>query len=338
VRNVPVVIVLPGDLGARLDGLARSVGLRRLSAAAADLGATYRATGAPGQALTDLQAAAYAVYRMPATYAAVRAALGQLRAADPLFVPTSVVDVGAGTGAVAWAVRAAFGSAVPVRAVEPDRAMRTLGMRLAPASTIWLAADIADVELSADLVIAGYAVGEVADAAALADRTAAADTVLIVEPGTPRGYATVLTARSRLTRAGMTVAAPCPQSGPCPLVGRDWCHFAVRLERPAVTRQIKDAERGHEDEKFSFVAASRRPVGPAGGRILRHPRRHGGHVGLRVCAPSGAVDAVTVSRRDREHYRAARSASWGDPWPPASAEEPGGSDTAGTRTGGRGRR
>jgi ribosomal protein RSM22 (predicted rRNA methylase) len=142
------------------------------------------------------------------------------------------------------------------------------------------------------------------------------ETVLVVEPGTPRGYATVLAARAGLVGAGMGVAAPCPQSGACPLAGPDWCHFSVRLPRTPALRRLKGGELGYEDEKFSFVAATRTSVTPAPGRVLRHPRRRGGHVILRVCGVDGTVTDPVVSRRAGAVYRAARKAQWGDAWPP----------------------
>ena len=124
---------------------------------------------------------------------------------------------------------------------------------------------------TADLAVVSYLLGElpdpmhapVVDAAVAAASTA----VLVVEPGTPRGYAAVLAARSRLTAAGWHVLAPCPQDGPCPVAARpgDWCHFAARLDRTALHRRLKGARLGHEDEKFSYVLATRTPGGSAAG-------------------------------------------------------------------------
>lgn len=309
----------PGQLRAALDELVARHGLRRLGVAADRLGADYRAAGAPGAALSTLDTAAYAVYRMPATYAAARAALAHMRAADPAFAPRSVLDLGAGTGAALLAAADAFGPGLELRAVERDVAMRAVGRQLVPAAE-WLDADLRDPLPPADLVIAGYALGEHREPGApIPDWLVAAETVLVVEPGTPRGYRTILDVRAALIAAGMRVSAPCPQSGPCPLTGRDWCHFSVRLPRSAALRQMKGAELSYEDEKFAFVAATRRPVAvAASGRILRHPQRHGGHVGLRFCRSDATVADVVVSKRDRDLYRAARKAGWGDPWPPAT--------------------
>ncbi|HEY9437455.1 MAG TPA: small ribosomal subunit Rsm22 family protein, partial [Streptomyces sp.] len=52
--------------------------------------------------------AAYAAYRMPATFEAVRSALGALREAAPDWTPATHTDVGGGTGAASWAVAGAW--------------------------------------------------------------------------------------------------------------------------------------------------------------------------------------------------------------------------------------
>ncbi len=101
--------------------------------------------------------------------------------------------------------------------------MLALGRRLTPAD--WVAGDIAATELDADLVVAGYALGEANGAAAngtplAAAALARAQAVVVVEPGTPRGYADVIAVRDRLIEAGFTVAAPCPHAAACPMRGR----------------------------------------------------------------------------------------------------------------------
>jgi ribosomal protein RSM22 (predicted rRNA methylase) len=172
----------------------------------------------------------------------------------------------------------------------------------------------------ADLVVVSYVLGELAESlhAPVVDAAvaAAAQLVLVIEPGTPRGYAAVLAARSRLTDAGWHLLAPCPQDGACPVAARpgDWCHFAVRLDRSALHRRVKGGRLGHEDEKFSYVLASRAPVTSAGGRVLRHPVTRKGLVQLEVCDSDGSAGRVVVTKRDPIAYRAARDASWGDTW------------------------
>ncbi len=88
----------------------------------------------------------------------------------------------------------------------------------------------------------------------------------------------------------------------------------MRLDRPALHRRLKGGRLGHEDEKFSYVLASRAPVTPASGRVLRHPVTRKGLVQLEVCDSAGSAGRVVVTKRDPIAYRAARDASWGDPW------------------------
>ena len=70
-----------------------------------------------------------------------------------------------------------------------------------------------DTELPrADLVTLSYVLGELSevDQSAVLERVAgaAAELVVIVEPGTPAGYRRILAARSALLAAGLTVLAP----------------------------------------------------------------------------------------------------------------------------------
>jgi ribosomal protein RSM22 (predicted rRNA methylase) len=316
-----------------------------------DLGALRRATGrlieayrsgSPPDApvLRDpAAAAAYAAYRMPATYAAVSRALRMGLATGPPMRVRTLVDLGGGTGAAAWAAAEAFPelTAVTVLDGSPDALER--GRRIAAhgppplAGARWLRALLAPgtpVE-PADLATVSYVLGElgtevqagVVDAAA-----AAAGLVLVVEPGTPRGFAAALAARERLVAGGWHVVAPCPQDGPCPVAARtgDWCHFSVRLDRTALHRRLKGAELGHEDEKFSFVLASRETVGEREPRVLRHPVRRKGLVRLEVCRPDGTAGPEVVTRRNRVAYREARDADWGSALTSPESSATGGSD------------
>ncbi|BFO21002.1 hypothetical protein SHKM778_73900 [Streptomyces sp. KM77-8] len=57
--------------------------------------------------------AAYAAYRMPATFEAVRSALEAFADAVPGWVPRDHTDVGGGTGAAAWAVGDVWAGSAP---------------------------------------------------------------------------------------------------------------------------------------------------------------------------------------------------------------------------------
>jgi ribosomal protein RSM22 (predicted rRNA methylase) len=100
---------------------------------------------------------------------------------------------------------------------------------------------------------------------------------------------------------------------------RDWCHFAQRVERSAQHRKLKGAALGYEDEKFSYVIASRSSFPPVAARIVRHPQKHSGHVGLTLCGRLG-LETRTVTRSDTQNYKLARQAQWGEAWGEISAE------------------
>ena len=131
-------------------------------------------------------------------------------------------------------------------------------------------------------------------------------------------------ARDRLLAAGFRVAAPCPHSAACPIVpGEDWCHFAARVSRSSLHRQVKGGSLAYEDEKFSYVAAVRppaadSPVVPAPARVVRRPQIRKGQVLLDLCEADERLRRTTVTKRHGDLYKAARDAEWGDAWPPAA--------------------
>jgi ribosomal protein RSM22 (predicted rRNA methylase) len=97
------------------------------------------------------------------------------------------------------------------------------------------------------------------------------------------------------------------------MAGGDWCHFAARVERSSLHRRLKAGAMGHEDEKYSYVAVTTSEIQRAGARVLRRPLKREGHTQLELCARDG-LERVVVSRRDKESYRRARKARWGDEW------------------------
>ncbi|MGV9427437.1 small ribosomal subunit Rsm22 family protein [Streptomyces sp. NPDC003656] len=320
----------PADtLRATLAGVLDGLPPRQATAAVERLIANYRGdtpTNAP--ILRDrADVAAYAAYRMPATFEAVRSALGAFADAVPEWVPGSHVDIGGGTGAATWAVAATWDGTRPVTVLDWAEPALALGREIAAAhpglagarwerARIGAALDLADT----DLVTVSYVLNELSetDRAALVDAAAgAARSVVIVEAGTPAGYERIIEARDRLIAAGFRIAAPCPHSAPCPIVpGTDWCHFSARVSRSSLHRQVKGGSLAYEDEKFSYVAATRLPAEPALNRVVRRPQIRKGQVLLDLCEADDRLGRTTVTKRHGELYKAARDAEWGDAWPP----------------------
>ncbi|MGW2642472.1 small ribosomal subunit Rsm22 family protein [Streptomyces sp. NPDC001348] len=321
---------LRATLTALLDGLPP----KQAAGAVERLIANYRGdTPTDAPILRDrADVAAYAAYRMPATFEAVRSALAAFADAVPGWTPGSHIDAGGGTGAATWAVSATWAGTRPVTVLDWAAPALALGEELAAAHPAlgdvrWQRARIgAALTLDpADLVTVSYVLNELTepDRAALVDSAArSAQAVVIVEAGTPAGHARVVEARDRLVAAGFRVAAPCPHSAACPLApGTDWCHFSARVSRSSLHRQVKGGSLAYEDEKFSYVAATRLPAAPAPARVVRRPQIRKGQVLLDLCEADGHKRRTTVTKRHGELYRAARDADWGDAWPPAP--EPG---------------
>jgi ribosomal protein RSM22 (predicted rRNA methylase) len=199
--------------------------------------------------------------------------------------------------------------------IESDHALAAAGRELLP-EAVWL---LQDYRSSGplpphDLVIASYSLAEQDDPAqALRLWTAARQTLVIVEPGTPPHFAFLREVRARLLAAGAPLAAPCPGEQDCPLLPHDWCHFAARVERSSFHRRLKEGALGYEDEKFSYLIFSREPVQRPAGRILRRPQHRPGLVTLEICRGE-RTETARLSKSDRERFRAARKAGWGGAW------------------------
>jgi ribosomal protein RSM22 (predicted rRNA methylase) len=315
---------LPLDLRSAIESELASLPAKKLATSTAELSKRYRVrTPATGKTFfrSPEDFAAYAAFRLPATFAAVYSALSHVRDRLPDWQPHTLLDVGAGPGTAMWAATQVWHTLDRITLLEREGHMIALGKRLAAHSesasvrgATWHNVDITgDWETpSHALVIASYVLGELApDArATLVHKLweVSSGTLVLIEPGTPDGFSRIQHARQQLLNAGGTTVAPCPHDKPCP---SEWCHFAQRIARSRLHRHVKAGELSYEDEKFAFVAVSRTPGAPIQGRVIRHPQVRKGHIQLDLCTPDGLTSAV-ITRKDGALYRQARDLRWGD--------------------------
>ena len=325
--------MLPESLRLAIETVVRDLPSRHVAAAASQLSTGYRAGAASAEAVSSQATRlAYLAVRAPATYAACHRVFRELIARQPSLRANSLLDLGAGPGTALWAASDVFPDLVEASCVEADGAFTALGQRVlieaaatesdaASVQTAWTVGALPGAlrMQRGDVVVASYALGELAPDArrALVERAWAATgaALCVIEAGSQAGFAVVREARALLIELGAYIVAPCPHERACPLAPGDWCHFAERLPRSSTHRRLKGGDRGFEDEKYSYVIATREAAGRAPSRVLHAPKRRGGHVHLTLCAEAGVVQA-TPSRRDKVTYRRARKLRWGDAWDP----------------------
>ena len=254
--------------------------------------------------------AEYARDIAPRTEAALARVLAEVYDARGAAPPGRAIDLGAGTGAAGRVLRARFGEAFEVVAVD-----RTAGPGLLRAN---LAVELPAAEGKFDLVVAAHLLNELFVERAPSERVAlrarrvrawstllAPNGVLIlIEPALRDTSRELLAVRDQVLAAGLYVVAPCFWTGPCPALAleRDWCHDAAPVpSKPRV------------DFSYLVLRAEPVPLAPALNRVVSDPMPEKGRLRLFVCGPQGRHPLIRLTRyRSRENAaldRATRGAA-----------------------------
>jgi ribosomal protein RSM22 (predicted rRNA methylase) len=166
-----------------------------------------------------------------------------------------------------------------------------------------------------DFVLASYSLGEILNyldvAKSLWEKTK--KWLVIIEPGDRLGFERIKMIRKTLVEKGAKIAAPCPHDQDCPLPANDWCHFSQKVLRSNYHKELKAGTLPYEEEKFSYVAFTRSNLPERTARVIKRPKKGSGHILLDLCLPEN-IERKTISKKDREKYRAAKKLSWGDVW------------------------
>ena len=163
---------LPTDLQLALTNELASTPQKNVADAAEKLSSRYRS----GQALANgtflhsrADVLAYAAYRLPATFAAIYAALNEARKRRPDWRPHSLLDAGSGPGSALWAASELWPELEQVTLLERDEGMITCGKQIATHArsrivreAIWQKVDLLGQWESEpkDLVITAYVLNE----------------------------------------------------------------------------------------------------------------------------------------------------------------------------------
>lgn len=313
---------LPIELKNVIESIAADIPLKKLISASNAISARYRSESGKGNSLitNDTEAAAYAIVRMPATIGAVGNAMkyGLTGFSGEI---TSMLDVGAGTGACCWAAAELFTDIEKYTCLEREKPMIDFGKRLMeegsfPYECEWISCDITErFNKKADLVTASYVLNELTEAKRdkLTEKLwiCTEKMLIIIEPGTPVGFSNIKAIREKLISLGAFITAPCPHGEKCPLPEDDWCHFTARVSRTKLHKQLKGGEVPYEDEKFCYIAAVKEPCETCNSRVLRHPKIESGKITLRLCTKNGISEKI-VTKKDGALFKKARKADCGD--------------------------
>lgn len=311
-------VSLPPELATAITQRLEGVSRKDLAARAEAFSTAYRSGGTSRGIADELDVLAYLVARLPATYAAVTAAFEAARETLPDFAPKTVLDVGAGTGAASWAAKEIWPLESVTMLDHNPHFLQTARALWQGPDTNFVSGDLsaASKQDKADLVVASYVLAELPEEhAAKTARdlwTATGGTLVLVEPGTPQGFARICTAREALIGEGARIAAPCTHDKPCPMQAPNWCHFSQRLPRSRDHMLAKDASVPFEDERFSYIAATREKLPPVNrARIIAQPEETKAGIAFPLCDDNG-LHKANLNRRDKAIFNLLKKAKWGD--------------------------
>jgi SAM-dependent methyltransferase len=229
-------------------------------------------------------AIAYLYRKMPYHYMIFKQILSEVKVRMPKnFKPESVLDYGAGLGSGLWAGQHLFGDSIKrIAAVEPSTAMRKLGKYITEEinekcnnSILWVDSlsmipGIGGDKGKFDLVLVGYVLQEVPTARqrellveALWSRVREGGVMVLVEPGSPKGYRFINSFREWILakdREEACLVAPCPHHKTCPMAANPekWCHFSSLTQRlPKSVFPKLTKEQDIVNEKYSYIVAKK---------------------------------------------------------------------------------
>lgn len=190
----------------------------------------------------------------------------------------SVLDYGAGLGSGLWAAIHCYGheQISRVAAVEPNVNMRKLGRFLTKdlnednkilwVDSLAMIPGHGGERGKFDIVILGYVLQEIRNQRgrimvieALWQRLKDGGVMIVVEPGSPKGFRYIHAFRDWVIskdRSEASIIAPCPHHDTCPMAKHPdlWCHFSQLTQKvPNDVFPKKPQEPNIVNEKYSYI-------------------------------------------------------------------------------------
>ena len=265
----------------------------------------------------ELSSWVYVTCRMPATFSAIQQVLKQL----PVnFRPRTALDVGAGTGSGTLAALGMFPDLQAIHLCDRQAELLSLGQQIRSQLNLHPpihehCTSIENFHQSGDLVICAYALNEIPAPGRLKlvqrlwDMCTGA--LVLIEPGTPNSYRTLMEVRDWVIEQNIHIAAPCSHVGRCPMAGEDWCHFHARVPRSTRMRQLKSGIKDYEEEPYSYLILTRDvSAGPVGARVLARPKKTPAGIEITTCAQDSPERRVIPKKHPR--YKEIKQVKAGD--------------------------
>lgn len=272
---------------------------------------------------SEIDTKVYSVIRYPATFKAFSSALSYSIShyiGDINNIKTAL-DIGAGSGAASLVTLLNL-NIEHITLLEKEKTMIDIGEYLFKSIHLdnkvgYTQLDIVkdNINYPSDLVFSSYVLNELdkSNIYIVLDKMwdSTNKILLIVEPGTPKGFEIIKIVREYLLNKGGYILTPCPHMDKCLVSSNDWCHFSTRVSRSKLHKELKGGDAPYEDEKYTYIAFSKSPCSRCNNRILRHPQINSGFITLEVCSKDG-LKQIKVTKKDKELFKAARKADVGD--------------------------
>ncbi len=281
---------------------------------------------------------AYTIVRRPATLAAILKVLDRLEKRVPNHPFASCLDIGSGPLTAVEALANRYSDSLrrvdcieshplfcqfiedanySIGKDEENNVSLSLHKGNMSDASVWQ--KISSDELY-DVAIASYSIGELSSSEVplVLQRIAKSSKLaIIIEPGTPRGWKTMLQARDYfIGTENWRIIAPCPHEKECPLLRHEgvWCHESVRVGRSKEHRMLKGGLLGYEDEPFTYLIASRSEMNTLENirRAIHRPQHRSGHSHLTLCCEDGLLREEIASKKNKELYNSVKKLEWGD--------------------------